>query len=277
MLRRYSSPTADSSDDVRYIVPQPQQANMYTHHWSQLTNLDMLAREIGYHDLRSLPDEPRYHPHRLDQHQRQPPARPASRADNRPYRPCPYPGYQHPRALSSSYPRTSPYELHHQQNLSPCSPRHTATCPPRAPSPLSPNARPFSLLQTQNQRSSQSQPISPTLTPHPTSPRFHRPISPTLPDLCPNSPEMYRHSIISLPSPSHSRPDSPANASDSLKDILERQPQSQSQSRSQGQGGKGKEKGDKEEYADVWRGVMERRIWNMGYSSEFPPLALKTG
>ncbi|OWZ50792.1 hypothetical protein C351_01250 [Cryptococcus neoformans c8] len=276
MLRRYSSPTADSSDDVRCIVPQPHHANMYTGHWSQHTDLDTLARAIGYHDLQSLPDEPRYHPHPLGQHQRQPPARPASRADNRPYR---YSGYQHPRALSSSHPRTSPYQPHHQQNYLPGSPRHAATCPPRASSPLSPNARAFSSLQAQHQRSNQSRSKSPTSTTRPTSPRFHRPISPTLPDLCPNSPELYRHSIISLPSPSRSRPDSPANASDSLKNILERQPQcqsqsqSQSRSRSQGQGRKGREEGDSEEYVDVWRGLVERRIWNMGYSSR--PLHLQ--
>ncbi|KIS00874.1 hypothetical protein L804_02297 [Cryptococcus deuterogattii 2001/935-1] len=68
------------------------------------------------------------------------------------------------------------------------------------------------------------------ITPRPPLSRFHT----TLPDLCPTSPGLYRHSIVSLPPPSRSRPESPANASDALKDILERQ----SHSQSQGQGEK---------------------------------------
>lgn len=68
-----------------------------------------------------------------------------------------------------------------------------------------------------------------------------------------------------------------------MKNILERQPQrqsqsqSQSRSRSQGQGRKGREEGDSEEYVDVWRGLVERRIWNMGYSSKSHLLVLKAG
>ncbi|KIR59790.1 hypothetical protein I314_04223 [Cryptococcus bacillisporus CA1873] len=90
-------------------------------------------------------------------------------------------------------------------------------------------------------------------TPRPPLSRFHT----TLPDLCHKSPALYRHSIVSLPSPSPSGPESPANASEALKDILERQSHPQPPSHRQGvkvaNDGSGEDDGDA-------KGV-ERRKW----------------
>ncbi|KIR79944.1 hypothetical protein I306_02906 [Cryptococcus gattii EJB2] len=63
-------------------------------------------------------------------------------------------------------------------------------------------------------------------TPRPPLPRFHT----TLPD----SPAPHRHSVVSLPPPSRSSPESPANATDALKDILQRHPHPRPRSRSEG-------------------------------------------
>lgn len=91
-------------------------------------------------------------------------------------------------------------------------------------------------------------------------PRFHTTL--------PNSPALYHHSIVSLPSPSRSGPESPANASDVLKDILERQSNSQPRSRSEGV----KVTNDaSRDDGDAWKGV-ERRKWDMRYSSKPGPM-----
>ncbi|ODN83384.1 hypothetical protein L202_01528 [Cryptococcus amylolentus CBS 6039] len=195
----------------------------------------LLARDMGYdHDfLPFLPDEPRYAPANA-------PRRPISRAEQR--TPRPHSDVAPPRTLSSSYPTRHTHV--------PLSPRHAYTAPPRAASPLSAGVRPGAARQhPQGPRSPQRSPqLRLSSIQRPTSPRFHRPVSPTLPDLSPDTPEKYRHSIVSLPSPSPSQPGSPATAKDSLKGIL-------------GWNGDEDDEGA-ERYGDVWRGVVERRRWD---------------
>lgn len=122
------------------------------------------------------------------------------------------------------------------------------------PPPLPPHATPLLLPRWLGRR----RPLHP---PPPLS-RFHT----TLPDLCHKSPALYRHSIVSLPSPSPSGPESPANASEALKDILERQSHPQPPSHRQGvkvaNDGSGEDDGDA-------KGV-ERRKW---YPSKPDPYA----
>ncbi|KAE8540955.1 hypothetical protein D1P53_002308 [Cryptococcus gattii VGV] len=84
-------------------------------------------------------------------------------------------------------------------------------------------------------------------TARPPLPRFHTTL--------PNSPALYRHSIVSLPSPSRSSPESPANASEALKDILR---QSNSRSRSRSEGVKVTNDGSRDD-GDMWKDV-ERRM-----------------
>ncbi|WVQ71863.1 hypothetical protein IAR50_001405 [Cryptococcus sp. DSM 104548] len=218
--------------------------------WSQNggheRKIRLLARDMGYEpdSLPSLPDEPRYPP-TFDA-----PRHPASRAEQGSI--LPHSDVTPPRALSSSYPTRNIHASH--------STRHAHTAPPRAASPLSAGLRPSTTRQNhQGPRSPERSPQSraPNI-PRPTSPRFYRPVSPILPDLPLDSPEMYRHSIVSLPSPSLSQPGSPSTAKDSLKGIL-------------GWNGGEEEEGD-ERYGDVWRGVVGRRRWDQQVTLKPPVL-----
>ncbi|ODN98367.1 hypothetical protein L198_03611 [Cryptococcus wingfieldii CBS 7118] len=250
-LRSMSAqPTLDyfpfSTESSILLLPEASHPRQY---WAQNKGHErkvrLLARDMGYeHDsLPFLPDEPRYAPANA-------PRRPVSRAEQR--TPRPHSEVSPPRALSSSYPTRHTHV--------PLSPRHACTAPPRAASPLSAGVRPGATRQhPQGPRSPQRSPqLRLSSIQRPTSPRFHRPVSPTLPDLSPDSPEQYRHSTVSLPSPSPSQPGSPGTAKDSLKGIL-------------GWNGGEDDEGD-ERYGDVWRGVVERRRWDQQVTSRSPVL-----